>query len=67
MWKQLKDKSATLKEMTKTCAKALWCHRVVYAGLAVAYGAGCAGWLDKEVVNQIVTGCYVALVAQRGH
>ena len=60
MWKQLKD--VTTKTIT-----AVWCHRMVYAGLAAAYGAGCAGWVDKGTVNQIVTGCYVALVVQRGH
>jgi hypothetical protein len=60
MWNQLKD-------VVKKVACAIWCHRAVYAGLAAAYGAGCAGWLDKEMVNQIVTGLYVLLVAQRGH
>ncbi len=60
MWNQLKD-------VVKATARAIRCHRMVYAGLAAAYGAGCAGMLDKAVVNQIVTGCYVALVVQRGH
>jgi len=56
-----------LMEVAKRIGCAIWCHRAVYAGLAAAYGAGCAGWLDKEMVNQIVTGLYVLLVAQRGH
>jgi hypothetical protein len=42
-------------------------HRAVFTGLAAAYGAGCVGWLDKEMVNQNVTGLYVLLAAQRGH
>jgi hypothetical protein len=56
-----------LMQVVVRIACAIWCHRAVYAGLAVAYGAGCAGVLDKEIVNQIVTGLYVLLVAQRGH
>ena len=56
-----------LMQVILKCANALWCHRVVYAGLAIAYGAGCAGVLDKDTVAQIATGCYVALVIQRGH
>ena len=60
MWNQLKDVSVRI-------ACTIWCHRMVYAGLAAAYGAGCAGWVDKEMVNQIVTACYVALVMQRDH
>ena len=59
--------SKQLKTKIKEVCNALWCHRAVYAGLAAAYGAGCLGWIDKETVNQIVTGLYVALVAQRGH
>ncbi|MDD9921750.1 MAG: hypothetical protein OXQ92_05650 [Boseongicola sp.] len=49
----------------KTIAKTIWCHRVAYAGLALAYGAGCMGWIDKETVAQIVTALYVALTTQR--
>ncbi|MDF1729683.1 MAG: hypothetical protein P1U53_18245 [Sulfitobacter sp.] len=60
MWNQLKD-------VSKRVACAVWCHRVVYAGLAAAYGAGCAGWLEKEMVQQIATGCYLVLVAQADH
>lgn len=48
-------------ELIKTIAKKLWSHRVIYAGLAGAYGAGCAG-LDKMLVQQIVTAIYVVLV-----
>ena len=55
-----------LKEKFVKLGHALWCHRMAYAGLALAYGAGSAGWIDKELVAQIVTGLYVAMVAQ-GH
>ena len=60
MWNQLKD-------VVKRIACAIWCHRAVYLGLACAYGAGCAEWIDKDTVSQIATGCYLILVAQRGH
>ncbi|WP_424967771.1 hypothetical protein [Dinoroseobacter sp. S375] len=53
-------------QVRKVCG-ALWCHRAGYVGLALAYGAGCAGLLDKEAVSQVVTGLYVALASQRGH
>lgn len=56
-----------LMQIVTKVACAIWCHRMVYAGLAAAYGAGCAGWVDKEMVNQIVTACYVALVIERDH
>jgi hypothetical protein len=46
-------------------AKALWCNRVVYAGAALAYGSLCVGIVDKDVANQVLTGCYIALVVQR--
>ena len=55
-----------MKTKTKTVCKAVWCHRVAYGGLAAAYGAGCFGVIDKDTVAQIVTGLYVAMVAQ-GH
>jgi hypothetical protein len=54
-----------MKERMKDVWARVWCHRAVYAGLAAAYGVGCLGWIDKEVVSQIATGCYVALVMQR--
>ena len=60
MWKQLKD-------VTRKTITAVWCHRMVYAGLAAAYGAGCTGWVDKDTVGQIATACYIALVVQRDH
>lgn len=49
-----------IKEM---CAK-VWCHRAMYGGLALAYGAGAFGLIDKEVVGQIATACYVAMLVQ---
>lgn len=45
-------------------ARALWCHRMAYAGLALAYGGGVAGLIDKEMVTSIVTAIYVAMVVQ---
>ena len=55
-----------MKDRIKRVCRAVWCHRIAYAGLAAAYGAGCFGWIDKETVAQVVTGFYVAMVAQ-GH
>ena len=54
-----------MKEWMKKVATAIWSHRACYAGLALAYGAGCAGWLDKDTVNQITTALYVAIASQR--
>lgn len=54
-----------LWKSVKKMLKSLWCHRVVYAGAAVAYGGMCTGVIDKEVANQVLTACYVALVVQR--
>ena len=54
-----------IKTRTTALCQTMWCHRAAYAGLAQAYGAGCAGWIDKDTVAQIVTGLYIAMVAQR--
>ena len=54
-----------LKEAMKKMWAVIWCHRMVYAGLAGAYGALCFGVLDKDVVQGVVTALYVALVVQR--
>ena len=54
-----------LKKTVVGVAKAVWCHRAAYAGLALAYGAGCAGWIDKDTVSQIATAMYVAITIQR--
>lgn len=53
-----------LKFTAKKAAKAIWTHRATYAGLAAAYGCGCAGIIDKDTVAQIATGLYIAMVAQ---
>lgn len=53
-----------MKKMMARIAAAMWTHRVTYGGLALAYGAGCAGVIDKEAVSQIATACYEALVVQ---
>ena len=54
-----------LQTMTVRVSKAVWCHRAAYAGLALAYGAGCLGVLDGETVKQVATAIYVAMVVQR--
>ena len=50
-----------LTKVTRT----IWCHRAAYAGLAALYGAGCLGWVDKDVVAQGATALYAVLRAQR--
>jgi hypothetical protein len=52
-----------LKKIEDYAHKA-FCSKVIYAGLALAYGAGCFG-VDKEAVNLAVTGLYAALAAAR--
>jgi hypothetical protein len=54
-----------LMKSVKKSLKAMRCHRVVYAGAAVAYGGMCVGMIDKELANQVLTGCYLALVVQQ--
>ena len=54
-----------LKEKMKSIGAAVWSHRASYAGLALAYGAGCLGVIDKDAVAQIATAIYLAMVAQR--
>ncbi|MEL6645798.1 MAG: hypothetical protein AAFQ79_17840 [Pseudomonadota bacterium] len=53
-----------MKTWIKTVAKTLWRHRTTYAALALAYGCGCFGVIDKDTVAQIATGLYIAMVAQ---
>lgn len=53
-----------LKEKMKWVAAAMWSHRASYAGLALAYGAGCVGVIDKGTVAQVATAIYVAMVVQ---
>jgi hypothetical protein len=48
----------------KRYAQKAFCSRVIYAGLALAYGATCVG-LDKEAVQIALTGLYAALVMAR--
>lgn len=43
----------------------IWCHRVVYAGLALTHGAYCFGLLEKNVADLVKSGLYAALVLQR--
>lgn len=52
-------------ETARKIAKSIWTHKMAYAGLAIAYGCGCAGWIDKDTVAQVVTALYAAMVTQR--
>lgn len=54
-----------LKKMMRKMWAVTWYHRMVYAGLAGAYGALCFGLLDKDVVQQVVTALYLLLVVHR--
>ncbi len=54
-----------LKTKIEKLCEAVWCHRVTYAGLALASGAGCLGVIEKETVAQIATALYCTMVAQR--
>ncbi len=53
-----------MKDWMKKIGCTIWCHRAAYAGLAVAYGAKVCGIIDADLLAQIVTGLYVAMVAQ---
>jgi|GEM_PF-3318673 len=53
------------RERVKKKVALIWKHRAGYAGLTIAYGAGCLGIIDKENVAQIVTAIYAAMAAQR--
>lgn len=55
-----------MKEWIRKQISIIWSHRAIYAGLAGVYGASCLG-LDKELVNQIITALYVAMVLKGGH
>lgn len=48
----------------KKAGRAVWCHRAAYAALALAYGAGCVGILDKDTVALLATTIYCAMVTQ---
>ena len=54
-----------LKKIVKSALTLLWSHRAMYAALALAYGAGCAGVIEKETVSQICVGIYASMWAQR--
>lgn len=45
-------------------AQKAFCSKVIYAGLALAYGAACFG-VDKEAVHMAVSALYTALVMAR--
>ena len=48
----------------KTVAMAVCCHRVMYAGVALAYGAGLFDLCGKEGVEAVVVAAYLALAAR---
>lgn len=52
-----------LKKIGQTARQA-FCSKVIYAGLALAYGAACFG-ADKEAVHMAATALYTALVMAR--
>ena len=54
-----------MRERFERLGKAVWCHRAAYAGLALAYGAKCLGVIDADMLAQIVTALYCAMVGQR--
>ncbi|MCY4334186.1 MAG: hypothetical protein OXC60_05880 [Litoreibacter sp.] len=60
MLEQLKTKTTAT---ARAIGHAIWSHRALYAGLAGAYVAACCG-ADKDLIQQIVAGCYVALVVK---
>lgn len=50
-----------IKEEMKSKAKALWCHRVFYAGIAGVYSGALLG-LDSKLVYQALIALYAGLV-----
>jgi len=48
----------------KCYAQKAFCSKVIYAGLALAYGAACFG-ADKEAVHMAAAALYSALVMAR--
>jgi hypothetical protein len=61
----MRDRYEKVVEWSKKVAAAVWRHRVSYAGLALAYGAGCFGVVEKDAVAQIVTVTYAMMSLQR--
>ena len=49
----------------KAMAERVICHRVIYGGVALAYGAGMAGICDKAVTEAVLVAAY-AVMALRG-
>lgn len=52
-------------ERMKKFVFAVFCHRVLYGGLAVIYGAWLAGLVDKGAHGMVVCALY-AVLAVRG-
>lgn len=53
------------RQGAKRLAAAVWRHKVSYLGLSLVYAGGCMGYIDKDLVAQIVAAIYAAMVAQR--
>jgi hypothetical protein len=54
-----------IKEKAMALVAAVCSHRVMYGGVAAAYGAGLAGLCDKALVEAVVVAAY-AILAARG-
>jgi len=50
-----------LDQICRRLGRAATCHHALYGYLALLYGAGCAGVLDKDVVAQGAAVVYAAL------
>lgn len=50
-----------MKYTGRRVVAAITCHHALYGYLAVLYGAGCAGVMDKDVVAQGAVAIYAAL------
>ncbi len=53
-----------LLKTVKTVAMAVCCHRAMYAGVALAYGAGLSGLCGRAVGEAGVGAAYLALAAR---
>ncbi len=48
-------------ELFKTALRIIFCHRSLYAGLALAYISGSTG-IDEHAVKQVIAGLYFLLM-----
>lgn len=54
-------KNSRSLERVKAAGAVCFCHRVFYGGLTLAYGSGCLGLIDKEIIAAAVALIYAAL------